>query len=243
MSKFLVYGPAGCGKKTFAEKKYMTRSDYRFVDCYSIETFGETQRQQFYKDVEPVDPELDEILVSGIDIVPRLWQRGLLTKLEHWPMTRMVFTARNISTVDAALLSRCVCVRQPSRFLDNMSFSSTDWDMLMDPVPFKVWQVPDEECGSYIRDLILVHGIQPVEFVKHALDEIELEYKEWFSSISTMSEIISMSLKINSRSQWFDLEWWVRACKKILDSPPVVVPPTRNLNPPCVRFQYTCKFE
>lgn len=214
MSKYLVYGPAGCGKQVYAEKNILTTIYYRTIHCYDIERFDETARQVFYSQIKPIHEEdTDEILVVGIDTVPKLWQRGLLTKMEEeLKHTVMVFTARSLSKVDSAFQSRCIGKRVSSRYMNNKkmlsSIASTDYDIEMDDIPLNIWNV--ENPGDYIRDLLLLKAMEPIEFVKYALDELQ------YQDLDLMEKIIKLSTSITNDSSWYDLEWWVNAVSKLI---------------------------
>jgi len=155
----------------------------------------------------------DEIIVLGIDTVPKLWQRGLLTKLEdlNWIYHTMVFTARSLSKVDTAFQSRCLGHRLESRFKEknSKSMSSTDYDVEMENVPLGIWNIKEEDAiGDFIRDLLLFKAMEPVEFVKYALDELP------YVDLLSMEKIISSACTITEKSTWSDLEWWVFEVKK-----------------------------
>jgi hypothetical protein len=224
MSKYLVYGPAGCGKQVYAEKELLSTISYSRIDCYEIERFDECSRQYFYKQFE----QDDEILIVGIDTIPKLWQRGLLTKIEEeYKHKFIVFTARSLSKVDKAFQSRCIGKRLESRYIkhDKMlhSISATDYDIEMDDIPLDIWS-EDNNPGDLIRDLLLSKAMGPLEFVKYALDELRE------TSLEKMECIVRLASTLTNESSWYDLEWWVCAVKKVLKTPtipPKILPSSR----------------
>jgi hypothetical protein len=147
----LIFGPTGCGKKTFAmsrmESLGLNPMFTHIVDCFekeirpSLEIGDGDKRRLEWNRKEWLDNldyfanniDTEAICIWNIDEVPKLWQRGLLTRLEKWnyhESLHIFITARSLSRVDQAFISRCSLIRKESRFKDLLldSFHKTDYD-------------------------------------------------------------------------------------------------------------------
>lgn len=243
MLSTLVYGPAGCGKKTLVlekikkEQECIDDFEIHVIDCMDME---ETiNRTKWLDEIDYYAKNIDTrfLCIWNIDQVPILWQRGLLCKLEDWASSssssfsflQFFCTARSLSKVDAALKSRLVLIRKESRYKSELSSSLhlTDYDYdakslitLSDKMFFHLdtlWKNfldGKPDTDLYLKDLFK-WGMTIQEMIFTLLDVFASATFAY--SIDQMSEIVSLASKIPLKTgNWIHMMDWLICVKKIV---------------------------
>lgn len=206
-------------------------------DCFKVndtET-NEPQRKDWFSRVDYCGSniETEALCFWNVDELPLLWQRGLLTKLEDWNRrdTFPVFmTARSLTRVDKAFVSRCVLLRMESKYKEILATKChwTDYDCISahhhhhskEDILYKhvdnIWKnflekKPDTD--HQIKDLFL-WGVMPTEMVHAFLQVFGNMYNE---SLDTMAAIVGHVSAWNLKKiEWFHIVDWLISIRKII---------------------------
>jgi hypothetical protein len=231
---YLVAGPAGCGKKTFLQNKITTAAElHSFAtqswDCFEITEWNENKRKAWFAEIDYFASNVDtqSLFFWNIDELPRIWQRGFLTKMEKWNVTVpfIGFTARSLTRLDSAFKSRCIIHRLESRCkeLAAASFSATDYTVLSSSSFSKekvsrhvelIWETlfvkkEVDTCADFLKDFFL-WGMTCREIVYYFIDFFEKQEK-FNTDLPLMSFVISNALKNlkDGGGSWMDILNWL----------------------------------